>query len=80
MCLIIFAHQAAPGLPLVVAANRDEFFPRPTQHADFWSVSPDGDTILAGKDLQAGGTWLGISRSGRLQIRGASQKPNLREL
>lgn len=65
MCLIIFAHQAVSGFPLVLAANRDEFFPRPTQHADFWSDSADSHQILAGKDLQAGGTWLGITRAGR---------------
>lgn len=65
MCLIIFAHQALPGFPLVVAANRDEFFSRPTHHADFWSGTPDSTNLLAGKDLQAGGTWLGINRSGR---------------
>ena len=65
MCLIIFAHQANPDLPLVVAANRDEFYARPTQTARFWTDQPEPGAILAGKDLQAGGTWLGITRSGR---------------
>lgn len=61
MCLIVFAFQSHPDYPLIVAANRDEFFQRPTQAAHFWD---DGSGILAGKDLQAGGTWLGITRQG----------------
>ncbi|MCW8195734.1 NRDE family protein [Proteobacteria bacterium 005FR1] len=62
MCLILFAHQLHPELPLVVAANRDEHYGRATRAAGFW---PDKPAILAGRDLEAGGTWLGISRSGR---------------
>jgi uncharacterized protein with NRDE domain len=62
MCLILFAWQAHPRYPLVVAANRDEFHERPSSAADFWKGSPD---ILAGRDLEAGGTWLGVSRNGR---------------
>jgi len=62
MCLILFAWQAHPRYPLVVAANRDEFHDRPTAAAEFWNDTPN---ILAGKDLQAGGTWLGINRNGR---------------
>ncbi len=65
MCLIVFAHQAVTAYPLVLAANRDEFFPRPTQHADFWADNAGTTQVLAGKDLQAGGTWLGINRAGR---------------
>ena len=65
MCLIIFAHQAAPNYPLVMAANRDEFFSRPTQHATLWKSSCHHKAILAGKDLVSGGTWLGITRNGR---------------
>lgn len=65
MCLIIFAHQANPDLPLVVAANRDEFYARPTRTAQFWTGDGAESDLLAGKDLQAGGTWLGITRSGR---------------
>jgi uncharacterized protein with NRDE domain len=56
MCLILVAWRAHPDYPLVVAANRDEFFARRTAAASFW---PDRK-ILAGRDLQAGGTWLGI--------------------
>ncbi len=62
MCLILFAWQSHPRYPLVVAANRDEFHDRPTAAAEFWEETP---AILAGRDLQAGGTWLGVSRSGR---------------
>jgi uncharacterized protein with NRDE domain len=59
MCLILIAHQAHPAYPLVVGANRDEFYGRPTAPADFWRDAPN---VLAGRDLQASGTWLGISR------------------
>ncbi len=62
MCLILFAWQTHPRYPLVVAANRDEFHNRPTAAADYWKESPQ---LLAGRDLQAGGTWLGITRQGR---------------
>ena len=61
MCLIACAWQAHPDFPLVVAGNRDEFFARPTAAADWWS---DAD-LLAGRDLKAGGTWMGVSRHGR---------------
>ncbi len=62
MCLILLAWRAHPDFPLVVAANRDEFFARASAHADFWQDRPQ---ILAGRDLEGGGTWLGVSRSGR---------------
>lgn len=62
MCLILAAWRAHPDYPLVVAANRDEFFARPTAPAQFWEEAPH---VLAGKDLDAGGTWLGVSRTGR---------------
>jgi uncharacterized protein with NRDE domain len=62
MCLILFAWRSHPRYPLVVAANRDEFHARPTAAAEFWPAEPG---LLAGRDLQAGGTWLGVTRSGR---------------
>lgn len=62
MCLILFGWQAHPEFPLVVAANRDEFFARPAQPAHWWDDAPG---LLAGRDLEAGGTWMGVSRSGR---------------
>src|SRR4051812_34865224 len=62
MCLIVLAWRAHPRFPLVVAANRDEFHSRKAAPAAFWRDQPD---ILAGRDLQAMGTWMGVSRSGR---------------
>lgn len=62
MCLIVFAWQIVPGAPLLAAANRDEYYARPAAAADWWEDQPD---IFAGRDLQAGGTWLGVTRSGR---------------
>jgi uncharacterized protein with NRDE domain len=62
VCLILFAWRAHPRYRLVLAANRDEFHQRPSQPADYWPQQPDW---LAGRDLQAGGTWLGVTRSGR---------------
>ena len=62
MCLILLAVQAHPDIPLIVAANRDEFHARPTAAAGFW---PDHPQVLAGRDLEADGTWLGVARSGR---------------
>ena len=62
MCLIVLAYKVHPEYPLILAANRDEFLERPTEKAHFWSDAPH---ILAGRDLRAGGTWLGITRSGR---------------
>lgn len=62
MCLILVAWQSHPDYPLVVAANRDEFFARPTAPAAYWRDAPD---VLAGRDLQAGGTWMGVARDGR---------------
>lgn len=62
MCLILAAWKSAPDYPLVVAANRDEFHGRPAAQARFWQDAPD---ILAGRDLQAMGTWMGVTRSGR---------------
>ncbi|MBL8368972.1 MAG: NRDE family protein [Candidatus Accumulibacter sp.] len=62
MCLILIAWQAHPDYPLVVAANRDEFFARPSAAAAFWAEAPQ---VLAGRDLEAGGSWLGIGRERR---------------
>jgi uncharacterized protein with NRDE domain len=62
MCLILLAFGIHPDYSLIVAANRDEFYDRPTVRAGFWKDAP---RVLAGRDLKAGGTWLGIDRGGR---------------
>lgn len=62
MCLVLFSYDPNGDVPLVVAANRDEFYARPASAAHFWEDAPD---VLAGRDLSAGGTWLGVTRRGR---------------
>ena len=59
MCLILFSWKTHPKYNLVLAANRDEFYDRPTAAAAFWEEHPN---VLAGKDLQAGGTWIGVNK------------------
>ncbi|HKK45681.1 MAG TPA: NRDE family protein [Balneolaceae bacterium] len=61
MCLIVFSYKQHPDYDLVFAANRDENHNRPTRPAQFWDDHPD---LLAGKDLKAGGTWMGITKEG----------------
>jgi uncharacterized protein with NRDE domain len=60
MCLIVLAWRAHPEFPLIVAANRDEFHARPAAPAALWEDHP---ALLAGRDLEARGTWMGVSRS-----------------
>jgi len=63
VCLILFAVGSHPIYKLVIAANRDEFYERPSAPASFW---PDAPHLFAGRDLRAGGTWLGVTRKGRI--------------
>jgi uncharacterized protein with NRDE domain len=74
MCLIVLAWQKHPDYPLIVAANRDEFHARPAAAAAFWGDKP---SILAGRDLEAKGTWMGVARSSRFaavtNYRGATE-------
>jgi uncharacterized protein with NRDE domain len=63
MCLILLAYKTHPSYPLVLAANRDEFYDRPSMAAAFWDDRPD---VLAGRDLREGGTWLGVTKKGRM--------------
>jgi uncharacterized protein with NRDE domain len=62
MCSIFFAYKTHPCYRLVVAANRDEFYERPTEQASFWD---DAKNVLAGRDLKHGGTWLGVTKEGK---------------
>lgn len=62
MCLIVVGWHAHADYPLVVAANRDEYLARPAVPAHWWTDFPD---LLAGRDLEAGGTWMGVARKGR---------------
>ena len=62
MCLLVFAYNVHPSYRLILAANRDEFYERPSSPADFWK---DHSQILAGRDLKDGGTWLGITKDGK---------------
>jgi len=63
MCLMLFAWHARRDYPLIFAGNRDEAYGRPSAPAAFWNDEPD---IFGGRDLDKGGTWLGLSRSGRI--------------
>lgn len=75
MCLILLAWHQHPDYPLIIAANRDEFYRRPSASLSPWNDAP----ILAGRDLEAGGTWLGVNRQGHLaavtNIRNPAAKP-----
>ncbi|ART79093.1 NRDE family protein [Oceanisphaera avium] len=78
MCLIAFSWQPEQGR-LLLLANRDEFYARPTLAAHWW---PDSPNIWAGRDQQAGGTWLGVNHSGRFaaltNVREAQLRTGLR--
>ncbi|MGD8836601.1 MAG: NRDE family protein [Desulfobacteraceae bacterium] len=63
MCLILFSYEQHPHYRLVLAANRDEFYDRPTAPLGFWQDHPD---LLAGRDLKSFGTWMGLTRSGKI--------------
>ncbi|MDF9775738.1 NRDE family protein [Pseudomonas baetica] len=76
MCLIVFAWRPGHAQPLVVAANRDEFYARPSLPLAQW---PEAPQVYAGRDLEAGGTWLGVGANGRFaaltNIRDPRQPP-----
>ena len=65
MCVLFFAWRAHPPYRLVLASNRDEFHDRQASAAHFWEDQPE---LIAGRDLEAGGTWLGATRSGRFCV------------
>ena len=61
MCLIVFAWRVIPGVPVIAAANRDEFYDRPAAPAAPW---PENPNVIAGRDLEHGGSWMGVTREG----------------
>lgn len=65
MCLILLAKNAHPDYKLIIAANRDEFYKRKTKKAHFWKEAPK---LLAGRDMEAGGTWMGVNKEGRIAM------------
>lgn len=65
MCLIFLSVQQHPGYKLIVAANRDEFYSRQTAPAEFWQEQPN---ILGGRDLEAKGTWMAMTKTGRISM------------
>ncbi|MDA8404028.1 MAG: NRDE family protein [Desulfobacteraceae bacterium] len=73
MCLIVIAIHSNPDYPLVIGANRDEFYNRPTAPLSFWEDHPD---VLAGRDLQGHGAWLGVTAGGRFAAITNYRDPN----
>jgi len=68
MCLVALAIDDSRRFPLVLAANRDEFFDRPAARLGWWTPDGGGPEILGGRDLSVGGTWLGLTAAGRLAL------------
>ena len=65
MCLVVLSLGEHPDYPLILAANRDEFYARPTRDANWWPDKPD---VVGGRDLQAGGAWLAAQTDPRLTV------------
>ncbi|MGK7370569.1 MAG: NRDE family protein [Candidatus Halalkalibacterium sp. M3_1C_030] len=76
MCLLVFSYKQHPNYELIFATNRDEFYGRPTRPAQFWDDYP---SVLAGKDLKAGGTWLGITKGGRFSALTNYRDPSIQK-
>lgn len=77
MCLIVFSYRQHPKYPLIFAANRDEYYTRPSRTAQFWDEHPH---ILAGKDLKAGGTWMGINKNGEFSAITNYRDPSIKKV
>lgn len=75
MCLLLLAYRVCTGYPLIIAANRDEFHERAAEPAHWWTAP----RIFAGRDLEAGGTWIGISRGGRIAAVTNYRDPSITE-
>lgn len=76
MCILFIAVKQHPKFPLIIAANRDEFYRRPTLESGYWTDFPD---LLAGKDLQAGGTWMGVTKQGYISALTNIRAPHLNQ-
>lgn len=68
MCLVSLSFNQHPRYPFVLAANRDEYYARPAAPLDWWTPPTGAEPILSGRDLEGGGTWLGLVRSGRFAL------------
>ena len=68
MCLVALAIDTSRRFPLVIASNRDEFFNRPAARLAWWTPRAGAPAILSGRDLDSGGTWLGLTAPGRLAL------------
>lgn len=68
MCLVALAIDQSRRFPLVIAANRDEYFKRPAARLAWWTPETGGPAVLAGRDLDGGGTWMGMTAAGRLAL------------
>lgn len=73
MCILFIANKMRDDYPLIIAANRDEFYNRPTAPSSYWQSAPD---VLAGRDLEAGGTWMGVTRNGKIAALTNVRDPN----
>ncbi len=76
MCFLVCSYERHPGYRLVMVTNRDEFYARPTAPAACWDDVPG---VLAGRDLQGGGTWLGVTRAGRFAALTNYREPGVRQ-
>lgn len=68
MCLMVLNWRPEAAVPLLLVANRDEFRERPTEPMHWWPATAERPTLLAGRDQQAGGTWLAIDADGRFAL------------
>jgi len=68
MCLVALALDQSRRFPLVLASNRDEYLKRPAARLAWWTPQPGDPAVLGGRDLESGGTWLGLTAQGRLAL------------
>jgi uncharacterized protein with NRDE domain len=75
MCLIVLAYRVHPDYPVIIAANRDEFYNRPALALHRWG---QGSSVVAGRDLEGGGTWMGVHPNGRMAALTNYREPGVR--